>query len=186
MRKNSLFVKLLVISFIFLPFQSMSKEEGCIKIIKNRMEVFKKYMEIYANSNKGEFPHDLFTLSLGLPKKEYNELIKLKNPYYKEYGYLSTLFDYQNYYLSAKYKKNKTEFACLVLYEPLQAIGNEKLAPKEYTYGKYRIYGTDEKGELIKKDGKPIFLERKKFHPKADLKYYKMFHPNKKVVVGND
>jgi hypothetical protein len=183
------FKTLVLIPFVMalsLDLNASAKVSECVQIVKKNMKLFQKSIEIYANENQGQFPDNMITISIEGNKKVRKDLDSMKNPMKTKYAHFFVVFDYLDYFVDTKYQKQKCDFAGLVLYEPTEVIGNQKILPSRYTYGKYRIYGTDECGELIKENGKIFIIERKKFHPKSDLKTYKMFNPNKKIEKGNN
>ncbi len=66
-----------------------------------------------------------------------------KNPFTKSRSREGIIRDFWDYSTS----NEQTEFAGMILYEPMGKYN-------------YRIYGCDEKGHLIQKNNKPIFLSR--------------------------
>lgn len=152
---------------------------------EKKIIVFQKLIENYANENEGQFPDHVMTLDMMSNNKIRQTINDFKNPLSTGLSQYYPVLDYTEYITLTRYLKNKCDFGDLILYEPKEVISTQKLLPKLLTYGKYRIYGTDKCGELIKQNGKVFILERKKFHIKADLKTYKLLNPNRSLEKGN-
>lgn len=66
-----------------------------------------------------------------------------RNPYTREKGQMGTLRDFTEY----NFASNKADFAGIALYQPMGKYD-------------YRIYGCNEKGELLEQDGDVFYLSR--------------------------
>lgn len=124
---------------------ALGSAEKILTVIGN-MTTFQAVVETFANSFDGHYPKDLNALYTDASRKNYWK--EIRNPYTNQLNIHSICLDYQAY----KKMKNKDKLKGIILYEP----AGEAIRVKNMTgFLSYKIYGTDEKGQLIR-DGAKI------------------------------
>lgn len=138
---------------------SNNKKKYGMETLKYNMHVFQTMLETFAVDYQATYPKNVKSL--------VKEAKECKNPYYKElrnpsYEKQPTLVDYNDY-------PNKNFPPLCVIYKvelSSELIATEddlKFLNNDYKIGdkrviNYQIFGTDEKGNILKENGKEFFL----------------------------
>jgi ankyrin repeat protein len=131
------------------------KNKNLVKnnITKENMHAIQILIQLYQSDLYSSYPEKLEDLEKYA--KSNNYWTEINNPFTltSGLGKNGSIMDYKTY----KNNKNNSSFKGLVLYESINPKFNKEY--KKTLCTKYKLYGTDENGELLKdKDGKVFFL----------------------------
>ncbi|MFN8576685.1 MAG: DUF3352 domain-containing protein [Candidatus Sericytochromatia bacterium] len=130
-----------------------SQTRAKVSSVKTNMHILQTTVETYGVDWTGLYPNNIEELKKEAEKHKYWK--ELKNPITEktELGKGGSLINYSSY---INHKANLSTLKGMVIYQPSKCQMNK--ATKKTLCEGYKIYGTDEKGMIIKEKGQDFYL----------------------------